>query len=672
MSKVDAALLAIASVRQVARAAAAARPDDLAALAKDVGVLAKLLRNPAENPEEPKFRKVKLSNATVARVLAHTGVRDVIIACGFSEDGTGECLELSDLSEPAVCLLLRAVASVEEVQLMLQELSWVHAARKEVPKLDGQPWNVDTAAREVVQACLGSLHAPWRGTDVTHKIVFVQQLHLIMSTPGMRECRAAVEALKSVAVPALRRVALELIHLGSLDVSALVQANRCLALLWPAGDASTLAGRLEFCSACLEAALPPDDEPMELRLRLTHGNLLGSTIEALGAFSEMGVRCGVLRQELKIEYEGDAGEDAGGLLRQFFDLFSAELTRSPLWIQTAAGGLRPVDESGGSSAEAGASAGGGGVLPASRRRAHMVACGRVCGMALYQELHRRRNSVEAALLGGGAGGQQPTLLGAAFARYFIRVVQHDPPASLDDLRAELRAETTETKPDYRAGEEILSRSVAESGLTGETFVRAAGDVEVPLVEGGGTIALTDANKREWLERLLRSELVDAYAGSASDFRRGLLDVIGMVRSVDADDPERSRWTTPHFFLLSAEELQQQWSGAPVSREFIQELRGIAEVHADVTAQAEWLWQILLALDDDKRAKVFRFVTGSSRRPSSGISDFRIGPKAGGDGAYPFAHACANALDMPSYSSKEVLRERLEAAVEAAHDKFTDL
>ena len=49
-----------------------------------------------------------------------------------------------------------------------------------------------------------------------------------------------------------------------------------------------------------------------------------------------------------------------------------------------------------------------------------------------------------------------------------------------------------------------------------------------------------------------------------------------------------------------------------------------------------------------------------------------GWKAGGDGAYPFAHACANSLDMPSYSSPAVLRERLEAAVDAAHDKFTDL
>ena len=66
------------------------------------------------------------------------------------------------------------------------------------------------------------------------------------------------------------------------------------------------------------------------------------------------------------------------------------------------------------------------------------------------------------------------------------------------------------------------------------------------------------------------------------------------------------------------------------------------------------------------------MTGSSRRPSRGIANFRIGPKEGGDGAYPFAHACANSLDLPCYSSAEVLRARLEAAVEAVHDKFTDL
>ena len=95
-------------------------------------------------------------------------------------------------------------------------------------------------------------------------------------------------------------------------------------------------------------------------------------------------------------------------------------------------------------------------------------------------------------------------------------------------------------------------------------------------------------------------------------------------------------------ILTAEELQLQWSGAPVNRACIDELRryGAAEsyidflrgwanadtcalrccrvavVHPEVAAQARWLWDILYSLDDEKRAKYYRFVTGSSRRPAS--------------------------------------------------------
>jgi hypothetical protein len=125
-------------------------------------------------------------------------------------------------------------------------------------------------------------------------------------------------------------------------------------------------------------------------------------------------------------------------------------------------------------------------------------------------------------------------------------------------------------------------------------------------------------------------------------------------------------------MLTAEELQVQWSGAPVNQAFIDELRRVAVVHPEVQEQVGWFWDIMQSLDDEKRAKYYRFLTGSSRRPSDGFSEFKIGPKEGGDGAYPFAHTCVNQLDMPSYSSLEVLRERLAAAVETAHDKFTDL
>ena len=145
---------------------------------------------------------------------------------------------------------------------------------------------------------------------------------------------------------------------------------------------------------------------------------------------QVGVRCGVLRQELRIEYAGEEGQDAGGLRRQFFDLFSTELAQSPLWTQTAAGGLRPADSA----------VRRGGAAAAAALRSHMETAGRVCGMALYQELHSARatSSVHHLLAAaGGEANQAPNLLGTAFARYFVRAVQHDPPSSLAELQAKL-------------------------------------------------------------------------------------------------------------------------------------------------------------------------------------------------------------------------------------------
>jgi hypothetical protein len=51
---------AIEALRNRLRAAAESSPETLAATIKDVGVLVKLIRNPADQPDEPKFRKVRL------------------------------------------------------------------------------------------------------------------------------------------------------------------------------------------------------------------------------------------------------------------------------------------------------------------------------------------------------------------------------------------------------------------------------------------------------------------------------------------------------------------------------------------------------------------------------------------------------------------------------------
>ena len=134
--------------------------------------------------------------------------------------------------------------------------------------------------------------------------------------------------------------------------------------------------------------------------------------------------------------------------------------------------------------------------------------------------------------------------------------------------------------------------------------------QVPLVEGGASLAVTEQNKHTWLQArlrpppsslstttttssssvvatcatsatatplrlhpsapppphhllqaLLRAELLDSCAAAATHFRQGLLDVIGVSPNLDAADANTARWLTPHLFLLSAEELRTLWSGA---------------------------------------------------------------------------------------------------------------
>ena len=98
-------------------------------------------------------------------------------------------------------------------------------------------------------------------------MVWVGRLHHVLSEPAMRECRSVVEENGRFAAQTVREVVLAQIRNGGHDVSGLVLANKCFALLQPPGDKRTLESRLDFCYACLEAALPEDDEQMELKAR---------------------------------------------------------------------------------------------------------------------------------------------------------------------------------------------------------------------------------------------------------------------------------------------------------------------------------------------------------------------------------------------------------------------
>ena len=72
----------------------------------------------------------------------------------------------------------------------------------------------------------------------------------------------------------------------------------------------------------------------------------------------------------------------------------------------------------------------------------------------------------------------------------------------------------------------------------------------------------------------------------------------------------------------------------------------------------WFWEIVLEeWNDEQRRKLLQFSTGSDRAPVNGLKSLNFGIVRDGetdDRRLPSSHTCFNRLDIPEYSSKEVL------------------
>jgi E3 ubiquitin-protein ligase HERC4 len=60
-----------------------------------------------------------------------------------------------------------------------------------------------------------------------------------------------------------------------------------------------------------------------------------------------------------------------------------------------------------------------------------------------------------------------------------------------------------------------------------------------------------------------------------------------------------------------------------------------------------------------------FLTGTDRIPILGMKQVKliIQSTNGGDNYYPVAHTCFNLLDLPKYSTKEILAQRLLTSIQ---------
>ena len=79
------------------------------------------------------------------------------------------------------------------------------------------------------------------------------------------------------------------------------------------------------------------------------------------------------------------------------------------------------------------------------------------------------------------------------------------------------------------------------------------------------------------------------------------------------------------------------------------------------------WSIVIEMDDDDKGNLVKFVTSCQRPPSLGFSDLH--PQfsiqrvdCNDDTRLPSASTCFNILKLPTYSSKQILKEKLLTSI----------
>lgn len=184
--------------------------------------------------------------------------------------------------------------------------------------------------------------------------------------------------------------------------------------------------------------------------------------------------------------------------------------------------------------------------------------------------------------------------------------------------------------------------------------------EVELIEGGAMKEVTKENLSQYLEANLQYRMLGRIKPQATELLLGFFDII----------PE------PVLTIFDANELELILCGLPEIDldDWRNNVRytGFLETKGRTSEVARWFWEIVEDdFDQELRARLLQFVTGTSGVPSRGFSVLQ-----GSDGNikkftlhgvdssnyYPKAHTCFNRIDIPMYTSRKVMAERLRTAI----------
>jgi HECT-domain (ubiquitin-transferase) len=189
--------------------------------------------------------------------------------------------------------------------------------------------------------------------------------------------------------------------------------------------------------------------------------------------------------------------------------------------------------------------------------------------------------------------------------------------------------------------------------------RAGVPTVVELLPQGESKTVTKHNLGDYYRAIMKYRLLDQVKPQLTELLLGFYDVV----------PEAP------LAVFDSTELELTLCGLPTID--VEDWRANTRYSGSLVEGQDdqlvlWFWEIVDEFDNESRARLLQFATGSSGVSSNGFASLRgshgafksfaiHGTDANAD-AFPKAQTCFNRLDLPRYETKEAMRVKLETAI----------
>lgn len=185
---------------------------------------------------------------------------------------------------------------------------------------------------------------------------------------------------------------------------------------------------------------------------------------------------------------------------------------------------------------------------------------------------------------------------------------------------------------------------------------------IDLIPNGRNIAVTEKNKHEYVKQVVEYRLQTSVQDQMSNFILGFHDIIpkDLVAIFDEQELELLISGLPDIDV-------QDWQNNTIYQNY-----------SPSSEQIQWFWRAVRSFDNEERAKLLQFATGTSKVPLNGfkelkgannVSKFNIHRDYGSTDRLPSSHTCFNQIDLPVYESYDTLRGSLLLAITEGYEGF---